>query len=106
MAFLCSSATSPSLDLTAYDVVYLAALVGCSQVEKEGVLVSVVSRMRDGGILVVRSSHGLRGVLYPGFDASSEAVREVLEVEVEVRPFGRVVNSVVVGRVRGRVERE
>jgi nicotianamine synthase len=53
-----------SCDLRDFDVVYLAALVGSTQMEKEGVLIKVVERMREGAILVVRSAYGLRRMLY------------------------------------------
>ncbi|KAG9232440.1 Nicotianamine synthase protein-domain-containing protein [Amylocarpus encephaloides] len=97
------SKSKASTDLTSFDVVFLAALVGSTQVEKEAVLKDVVSRMRKGSLLVVRSVHGLRGLCYPVFDPSCEGVwgkGGVLEVGVVVRPFGVVVNSVVVGKVR------
>jgi nicotianamine synthase len=69
-------------------------------------------------ILVVRSAHGLRKVLYPvrvkpfllrrvyvnfqqEFDSTTEAVVRCLDVQVVVHPYSHVVNSVIVGRVRG-----
>ena len=62
MHFLCAEAAS--CDLRDFDVVYLAALVGSTQVEKEELLKGVVANMREGAILVIRSAHGLRRVLY------------------------------------------
>jgi nicotianamine synthase len=62
MHFLCAEAGS--CDLRDFDVVYLAALVGSTQVEKEELLKDVVAKMREGAILVIRSAHGLRRVLY------------------------------------------
>lgn len=53
------------LDLAGFDLVYLAALVGSSQRDKERLLVGVVERMRMGALLVVRTAHSLRGLLYP-----------------------------------------
>jgi len=64
MKFQCSPATAPELDLSGFDVVYLAALVGSTQAEKEDLLESVVARMREGAYLVVRSAERLRRVLY------------------------------------------
>jgi hypothetical protein len=52
-------------DLRDYDVVYLAALVGCGQIEKEAVVRRVVAQMREGALVVIRTSWGLRGLLYP-----------------------------------------
>jgi nicotianamine synthase len=62
MHFLCAEAGS--CDLRDFDVVYLAALVGSTQVEKGELLKGVVANMREGAILVIRSAHGLRRVLY------------------------------------------
>jgi nicotianamine synthase len=62
MRFLCSEAGA--CDLAEFEVVCLAALVGSTQEEKEVLLVNIVAKMREGAILVVRSAHGLRRVLY------------------------------------------
>jgi len=63
--FSCAEADDCGISLEGYDVVYLAALVGNTQEEKENLLRSVVGRMRKGSLVVVRSSHGLRKLLYP-----------------------------------------
>ena len=65
MHFLCQEAGSAEMDLRRFDVVYLAALVGMTQDGKESVLVEVVRGMRVGSLLVVRTAHGLRSLLYP-----------------------------------------
>ncbi len=101
MEFLCADAVSDARDLAEFDVVYLAALVGVSQTEKEDIVLRVVARMRAGALLVVRSSWGLRTCLYPEVDLATEALLGRLEVCVVVHPYGGVVNSVVVSRVRG-----
>ena len=65
MEFLCSDAAhAGKVDLRVFDVVFLAALVGSTQVEKEDLLGGVVAGMREGAVLIVRSVHGLRRVLY------------------------------------------
>lgn len=64
MAFQESEARLAS-GLEGFDVVFLAALVGTSAREKEDVVVAVARRMRSGALMVVRSAHGLRTVLYP-----------------------------------------
>jgi nicotianamine synthase len=51
--------------LEEYDVVFLAALVGESQVEKELVVKEVAEKMRSGAVLVVRSAERQRILLYP-----------------------------------------
>jgi nicotianamine synthase len=65
MEFVCALAGAPTQSLEKFDVVYLAALVGATQEEKEELLVAVVAQMRDGALLVVRSANGLRTLLYP-----------------------------------------
>ncbi|KAK4121253.1 Nicotianamine synthase [Parathielavia appendiculata] len=100
MEFICAEATSPSKDLAEFDVVYMAALVGMSQAEKEGIILQVVDRMRAGALLVVRSSWGLRSCLYPEVDLATEGLLKKLECCVVVHPYGQVVNSVIVARVR------
>lgn len=64
MAFQESEARLAS-GLEGFDVVFLAALVGASARDKEDVVVAVARRMRPGALMVVRSAHGLRTVLYP-----------------------------------------
>ncbi|KAK8128098.1 hypothetical protein PG984_009206 [Apiospora sp. TS-2023a] len=65
MNHYCGSADSESQSLTSCDVVYLAALVGVTQLEKEQIALSIAARMRPGALLVIRSSWGLRTCLYP-----------------------------------------
>lgn len=65
MDHYCGSADSESQSLTSCDVVYLAALVGVTQVDKEKIALSIAARMRPGALLVIRSSWGLRTCLYP-----------------------------------------
>ena len=62
MCFQCASAGSPDVNLDV-DIVYLAALVG--DLQKHEIITSVVKRMKPGGILVIRSAHSLRRLLYP-----------------------------------------
>ncbi|PQE07030.1 nicotianamine synthase protein [Rutstroemia sp. NJR-2017a BBW] len=95
MKFVDAEAGSNDVDLTEFDVVWLAALVGAGQKEKE-----VVGKMKKGSLLVMRGAWGLRGVLYCDFDASSSAVTACLDICVRMDPFGEVVNSVIVGRVK------
>ncbi|KAH8203577.1 hypothetical protein TruAng_002210 [Truncatella angustata] len=64
MAFRCSDANSDQ-DLSSFDVVFLAALVGVTQRDKEEIVISVARRMRKGALMVVRSAYGLKTVLYP-----------------------------------------
>lgn len=46
-------------DLRQHDVVYFNAAVGSTTLEKENILLSVVSRMRPGAFVLTRSTHSL-----------------------------------------------
>ncbi len=65
MSFLLGSAGSESCDLRSFDVVYLAALVGETQTEKEDLLCNVAAKMQEGALIIMRTSWGLRSCLYP-----------------------------------------
>lgn len=84
-----------------FDVVFLAALVGMDAASKLAILSSMVQRVRPGTLVVARSAQGLRSVLYPIFDLLEGLESIGLEVLVEVHPWTKVVNSVVVMRVKG-----
>lgn len=80
------------------DVVILAALVGLDPAAKQAVIASVTRRMRPGGLLVVRSAHRLRTLLYPpcGVDEVLASGAGRLRPLAEVHPLADVVNSFVV----------
>lgn len=101
MRFIMASADDESLDLTGCQVVYLAALVGATQDEKESFLQSIASRMDPGALLVTRSAWGLRKCLYPDLHITGRLLQH-LEVCLVLHPHGLVVNSVVVARVKPR----
>jgi nicotianamine synthase len=75
------------------DVVVLAALVGLDRTVKRGVLQALSARMQTGSMLVVRSSHALRTLLYPPLELADLHGWRPLAV---LHPFNAVVNSVVV----------
>lgn len=64
LRFQCAEATAAD-GLEAYDVVYLASLVGPTQTQKRDIISNLVQRMRPGALLVLRSAHSLRSLLYP-----------------------------------------
>lgn len=70
MNFRCMDAKSKTLELVEFDVVYLAALVGMNTQAKNDVVLDIVSKMRPGALLMLRSAHSLRGLLYPVSDRS------------------------------------
>ncbi|KAJ5051008.1 uncharacterized protein L3040_002874 [Drepanopeziza brunnea f. sp. 'multigermtubi'] len=106
MSFTHAPAGDSSTDLRGYDVVYLAALVGGSQEEKEEALGQVVSRMSAGALLVVRSAERLRRLMYPTFDPTTPRVLQHLDICLAVHPYNKVVNSVIIGRVKAQAPRE
>ena len=69
MRFQCADATSKELNLGECDVVYLAALVGESSRQKQEILANVVRKTRPGTLVVLRSAHSLRRLLYPVCEA-------------------------------------
>jgi nicotianamine synthase len=98
MFFLHENATSLT-SLLSFDVVCLAALVGMSSLEKTQILQNISSRMKEGGLLCVRSAVGLRGVLYPVIEFDDEIAQCGLEMVVEIRPWNHIVNSTLVMKV-------
>lgn len=65
ICFQCAEANDENLDLSSFDVVYLAALVGKCDKSKHEVIANIVKRMRLGALVVLRSAHSLRSLLYP-----------------------------------------
>ncbi|KAK0720949.1 Nicotianamine synthase [Lasiosphaeris hirsuta] len=100
MEFKCVDAGSEDQSLADYDVVYVAALVGQSQAQKEEILLKAAGRMRKGAVVVIRSAWGLRTCLYAQVDITTERILDVLEPCVVMDPYTGVVNSVIVAKVR------
>jgi nicotianamine synthase len=67
MTFSCEDITldSSTTKWESFDVVFLAALVGCDTESKISVLASLGRKLKAGTLLVARSAKGLREVLYP-----------------------------------------
>ncbi|KAL8972871.1 MAG: hypothetical protein Q9183_000298 [Haloplaca sp. 2 TL-2023] len=65
MNFTCFDVQHGAFELYDFDVVYLASLVGLTDIGKLEAVKCVVKAMRPGAILVLRSAHALRGLLYP-----------------------------------------
>lgn len=86
-------------DLSAYDLVVLAALVGVDPGdpgEKRRCLVHLGRTMAPGALVLARSAHALRTLLYPAVDLPAGPAIEALGV---VHPRPPVINSLVLGRV-------
>lgn len=97
MAFHTADVATLTGELGAYDVVFLAALVGMAAEEKAGVIAHLGAHMADGAALVVRSAHGARGFLYPIVDLE-DIRRGGFDVLAVYHPDDEVINSVIVAR--------
>ena len=82
--------------LDGYDLVYLAALAGLEPDAKLRLLAHLGRSLRPGTLVLARSAHSLRALLYPVLDPESLPGLDTLAV---VHPYTDVVNSVVVARV-------
>lgn len=92
LKFICADALSCS-DLSEFDCVFLAALVGMNRREKTRLLNHLHGVMRPGALLLVRSSQRLRTLLYPEVDIHGMAPFEPL---LEIHPHDEVINSVII----------
>lgn len=90
-------ADAEDVDYSDFDVVVLAALVGESGDEKRAILRRISESMRPGALLLARSAHGLRALLYPPIP--DEAL-DCFDKLAEVHPVNDIVNSVVLARSR------
>ena len=79
-----------------YDLVYLAALAGLDPETKHRLLEHLGRRLRPGTLVLARSAHSLRGLLYPVLDPDDLPGLRTLAV---VHPHTDVVNSLVVAEV-------
>ncbi|GEM_PF-195448 len=76
-----------------YDVVCVGALVGLNNKEKSAVISHVRSHMKEGALVVVRTAHYLRTLLYPQVDPD---LFEGLTPHLVIQPLNEVVNSVLI----------
>lgn len=65
MRFQCADVHDQRLDLYGSDVVYLAGLVGINEDDKQEAISRIARQMSPGALLILRSAHSLRGLLYP-----------------------------------------
>lgn len=99
MCFQCASAGSPDVDLGRFDIVYLAALVGDCSRDKHEIVAEVVKRMKPGALVVMRSAHSLRRLLYPVVEFTEDMASVGLRPVLVVHPYNHVINSVVIAVV-------
>lgn len=82
-------------DPAAYDLVVVAALVGLSAGDKRHVLQDLRRTMAPGAVLLARSAHGLRTLLYPEVDPAAVEGFDRLSL---THPPAPVINSIVLAR--------
>jgi nicotianamine synthase len=87
-----------TLDVSGYDLVMVAALVGATPAAKEVVLQRLAGAMRPGSLLLARSARAARTLLYPPIEPGQLAG---FAVHAVVHPVDDVINSVVVATARG-----
>lgn len=87
-----------TLDVSGYDLVMVAALVGATPAAKEVVLQRLAGSMRPGSLLLARSARAARTLLYPPIEPGQLAG---FAVHAVVHPVDDVINSVVVATARG-----
>ncbi|KAI4283587.1 MAG: hypothetical protein L6R38_002071 [Xanthoria sp. 2 TBL-2021] len=68
VSFQCVEVEDQTLDLHGFDVVYLAGLVGTTSEQKQSVVAQVAKQMSPGAMLLLRSAHRMRSLLYPNSD--------------------------------------
>ncbi|TPX60851.1 hypothetical protein PhCBS80983_g01566 [Powellomyces hirtus] len=95
MTFEVAHVANVDVALERFDVVYIAALVGMDVEEKQTVLKRIHKAMKPGALIVVRSAHSLRTLLYPPIDMDSLQGFSPLLV---VHPYNHVINSVLIAR--------
>ncbi|KAG1138318.1 hypothetical protein G6F37_008416 [Rhizopus arrhizus] len=79
------------------DIVILAALVGLDAIEKMKFLKVIGSKMKQGSILMVRSAHSFRRLLYPSLDPF-EVNSCGFETMFVLHPHNDVVNSILIAK--------
>ena len=84
-------------DLAAYDLVVLAALVGVDPDAKRACLAHLARTMAPGALVLARSAHALRTLLYPAVELPTDDPR--LHPVAVVHPPAPVINSIVLARV-------
>jgi nicotianamine synthase len=87
-----------TLEVAAYDLVVVAALVGATCEAKRALLARLATAMAPGATLLARGARSARTLLYPPVDLDGLAG---FAVQAVVHPVDDVVNSVVVATAVG-----
>lgn len=78
------------LDYNKFSVIYLAAMVGHAETAKSNVINLIHTKIQKGKVLLCRSSHGTRKLLYTPI--AKKLLQEV-DLVLEVRPYNSIINS-------------
>lgn len=77
-------------DYGKFDIIYLAAMVGQDEKAKSTIISLIHNKLQKGKVLLCRSSHGTRKLLYTPI--AKKLLKEVNPV-LEVRPYNSIINS-------------
>ncbi len=91
--YFINTAIEHYLDLASYQTIILGALVGTDSQEKERILEHLHTQIQPGTKVIVRSSHGLRELLYPGIEIHRLTYWHIENV---IHPKDDLINSVIV----------
>lgn len=73
-----------------FDLIYVAALVGHNDTTKNKVITHIYNNVSKSKLLLCRSSHGTRKLLYSPI---SKALLQKIKPILEVRPYNSIINS-------------
>ncbi|KAL9005063.1 MAG: hypothetical protein Q9188_002136 [Gyalolechia gomerana] len=95
----CVDVESEDYDLRSFHVVYLASLVGITSETKQRTIIRIMKQMSPGALLVLRSAHSLRSLLYPVVEINTTLTSLGLTPLLVVHPYDHIVNSVVICQI-------
>ncbi|KAL8985710.1 MAG: hypothetical protein Q9205_000661 [Flavoplaca limonia] len=98
VSFQCAEVEDQTLDLQDFDVVCLASLVGTTSEQKQSVVAQVARKMGPGAMLLLRSAHWMRSLLYPVV-VTTHLTALGLKPLLIVHPCNHVINSVVISQI-------
>jgi nicotianamine synthase len=75
-----------------YDVIFLAALAGASDKDKQAIVDNILQYLKDDGKLIARSAAGIRTLLYPPILSPFKG----LQLVAENHPTDEVINSILI----------
>lgn len=78
------------VDYNKHTIIYLAAMVGQDEKRKSAIISLIHKKLLPGRVLLCRSSHGTRKLLYTPI--AKKLLREVNPI-LEVRPYNSIINS-------------